>query len=405
MTPNVAVLGLGRMGRALAQRLVEQRWDVTGWTRSGLAPTGVHTVPDPGTAARDADVVVLCLFDGAACAEVLDRCLSVISAGTVVVNTSTVAPQEATALEKTVQSTGATYVQAPVMGSVPAARGGTLRILIGSSVSDIGAAGALLAAVGEVIPAGGVADAAALKLVANSALGGAVLAVRDSRRYAFDLGISPAAALDVLELGALGAVVKGKRDRTSKPALFTAAALAKDLALLAAEIPAAQTAATRVASILASGAASPEDDIFALTTPAGSLSRPGDLELGLGLADDINARDEALEPLRAYVRGHATGNPDHFRSAFLPTAHVEGMRDGEFVSWNLNDYCAHFTGSPATDEPERQRFIDQLSVDGSVATAVMTLRHGADTFTDVFLLVRATVGWRIANKAYHRRRR
>ncbi|MFH9178860.1 nuclear transport factor 2 family protein [Streptomyces albogriseolus] len=32
----------------------------------------------------------------------------------------------------------------------------------------------------------------------------------------------------------------------------------------------------------------------------------------------------------------------------------------------------------------------------------MTLRHGADTFTDVFLLIRTDAGWRIANKAYHR---
>jgi hypothetical protein len=33
----------------------------------------------------------------------------------------------------------------------------------------------------------------------------------------------------------------------------------------------------------------------------------------------------------------------------------------------------------------------------------MTLWHGADTFTDVFLLVHAGGHWRIANKAYHRR--
>lgn len=39
---------------------------------------------------------------------------------------------------------------------------------------------------------------------------------------------------------------------------------------------------------------------------------------------------------------------------------------------------------------------------GTVATARMTLRHGADTFTDVFLLVRADGGWRIADKVYHR---
>jgi hypothetical protein len=43
-----------------------------------------------------------------------------------------------------------------------------------------------------------------------------------------------------------------------------------------------------------------------------------------------------------------------------------------------------------------------MDVHGTVATASMTLRHGADAFTDVFLLVHVDGRWRIANKAYHR---
>jgi hypothetical protein len=111
--------------------------------------------------------------------------------------------------------------------------------------------------------------------------------------------------------------------------------------------------------------------------------------------------DDVLAPLRAYMRGHATGDPAPFREAFLPTAHIEGLRDGAFVSWSLDDYCALFHG-PAPDEPARSRRIDAVDVHGSVATASMTLRHGADTFTDIFLLVRADGRWRIANKAYDR---
>jgi putative lumazine-binding protein len=114
------------------------------------------------------------------------------------------------------------------------------------------------------------------------------------------------------------------------------------------------------------------------------------------------AGDDVLAPLRAYIRGHATGDPACFRAAFLPTAHIEGIRDGAFVSWPLDVYCALFDGRPAPDEPSRSRRIDAVDVHGSVATATMTLRHGPDTFTDVFLLVRADGHWRIANKAYHR---
>lgn len=45
--------------------------------------------------------------------------------------------------------------------------------------------------------------------------------------------------------------------------------------------------------------------------------------------------DDVLAPLRAYIRGHATGDPAHFREAFLPAARVEGVRDGIFASWAL----------------------------------------------------------------------
>ena len=72
------------------------------------------------------------------------------------------------------------------------------------------------------------------------------------------------------------------------------------------------------------------------------------------------------------------------------------------MSWRLDDYCALFDGRPAADEPGRSRRIEAVDVHGSVATATMTLWHGTDIFTDVFLLIRTDSRWRIANKAYHR---
>jgi hypothetical protein len=154
------------------------------------------------------------------------------------------------------------------------------------------------------------------------------------------------------------------------------------------EAATARTLAGRVSGALGSGAVAADDAIFALTDPG---------------VDGVGAPEEVLEPLRAYVRGHATGDPAHFRDAFLPSAHVEGLRDGRFVSWNVEEYCALFDGTPAVDESQRRRRIDHVAVEGTVGTATMTLHHGADTFTDVFLLVHDTGGWRIANKAYHRR--
>jgi hypothetical protein len=121
----------------------------------------------------------------------------------------------------------------------------------------------------------------------------------------------------------------------------------------------------------------------------------------LTVADDVDAPAEVLAPLHAYALGHATGSADHFLDAFRPTAHVEGLRDGRFRSWDLATYCALFSG-PAADEEQRRRSIDRVEVSGSVASARMTLHHGPDTFTDVFLLVREDGRWQIANKVYDR---
>jgi putative lumazine-binding protein len=101
-----------------------------------------------------------------------------------------------------------------------------------------------------------------------------------------------------------------------------------------------------------------------------------------------------------YFQGHATGDASHMRRAFLPTAHIEGIRDGRFTSWTLDEYCARFTGKPADDEAARKRTIDVVDVSGTSAIVRATLIHGATTFTDHFVLLKADGEWRIANKTY-----
>src|SRR5258708_21748567 len=67
----IAVLGLGRMGAAIAARLVSTGWEVTGWTRSGRAVDSDKMADDPDDAVANADVVILALFDVPDCAQVL----------------------------------------------------------------------------------------------------------------------------------------------------------------------------------------------------------------------------------------------------------------------------------------------------------------------------------------------
>ncbi|MER7965231.1 nuclear transport factor 2 family protein [Streptomyces ardesiacus] len=383
-TPRtVAVLGLGRMGEAMAARLTAQGRPVMGWTRSGRTPGTVEVAATPGTAVAGAGLVLLSLFDGAACRQVLDDVRDSLRPDAIVLNTSTVSPAQASQFARRL---GRSYVHAPVIGSVAAAAGGTLRILAAADRDTLDRARPVLETLGTVHPVDDAATAAALKLVANGSLAGSLLALRDALRQGEALGLPRDQVLDVLELGPLGGLVARKRPfLTGEPAPrtadFTIGALAKDMALLAD----ASDAPLRTPGPLADLTADAGDDI-AVAAAAPTVEQA------------------VLEPLRAYVRGHATGDPRHFHDAFLPTARIEGIRDGAFVSWDLDAYGALFHGRPAPDEATRTRRIDSVEVHGTVATATMTLRHGADTFTDVFLLIRSGDGWRIANKAYHRRR-
>jgi len=104
-----------------------------------------------------------------------------------------------------------------------------------------------------------------------------------------------------------------------------------------------------------------------------------------------------------YFRGHATGSSTEMRKAFLPTAHIEGIREGKFVSWTAEEYSSRFTGKPPADEASRKRTIDSVDVSGTAAMVRATLVHGATTFTDYFVLLKVDGEWKIANKVYSSR--
>ena len=64
----VGFVGLGNMGSVLAANLVERRYAVVAHDADGAkcAPDGARRVPSVADVARDADVVVLSLPEGAA---------------------------------------------------------------------------------------------------------------------------------------------------------------------------------------------------------------------------------------------------------------------------------------------------------------------------------------------------
>jgi hypothetical protein len=143
--------------------------------------------------------------------------------------------------------------------------------------------------------------------------------------------------------------------------------------------------------------------LFALTaSEALALCPPQD---GKPRQEGESAQEGIRVAINHYFKGHATGDASHMRKAFLPTAHIEGIREGKFTSWTLDEYCANFKGNPAADETARVRTIDLIDISGNSAMAKATLVHGATVFTDYFVLLKVGDEWRIANKVYHARRK
>ena len=133
------------------------------------------------------------------------------------------------------------------------------------------------------------------------------------------------------------------------------------------------------------------------------MTSPSNLHQPLN-ASASNAEEAGVRAaIEQYFLGHGKDDAAHMRSAFLPTAHIESMREGAFTSWPLETYCARFKNMPAADEETRRRTIDWIDVEGRAACARITLVHGATTFTDYFVLLKTGDGWKIANKAFDAR--
>lgn len=128
--------------------------------------------------------------------------------------------------------------------------------------------------------------------------------------------------------------------------------------------------------------------------------QPKSLTSGSESADHASVR----ACVQTYLDGHALNSATHMHQAFLPTAHVEGHRQGVFTSRPLTEYCVAFKGSPAIDEASRVRHIDWIDVVGDAAAAKATLVHGDITFTDFFVLLKVAGAWKIANKVYSTQR-
>ncbi|QGZ39567.1 3-hydroxyisobutyrate dehydrogenase-like beta-hydroxyacid dehydrogenase [Pseudoduganella flava] len=192
---QVAVIGLGQMGSTLARLLLQADMQVHVWNRSPgrstpLAAAGAVVAPTPAQAVRDAQVVVMCVHDDAAARSVLamDGVAAALQ-GKVLLQLTTVSPQEARAAAGEAHALGAGFLAGAIQVAPEQMGKPDTTILLSGAAADHDRARDVLAAfggnvvyLGENPGAAATMDLATLSYVYGAAAGffqGAALAGRE----------------------------------------------------------------------------------------------------------------------------------------------------------------------------------------------------------------------------------
>jgi len=142
---KIGIAGTGRMGAAIAQRLLALGHEVSVWNRTrtkaeALAAQGASVADTPAALTRAVDVVITILTDATAIEQTYDGpdgLLSVSAHGKTFIDMSTVRPGVERALAQRVRAAGGALVECPVGGTVDPAREGKLLGLVGGSDADV----------------------------------------------------------------------------------------------------------------------------------------------------------------------------------------------------------------------------------------------------------------------------
>lgn len=168
---KVAFCGLGIMGGPMAANLAKAGHEVRSWNRTPKDIVGTKRAANPAEAAKDADVLWLCVSDTAAVEQVLfgaNGAAQSLRAGMVVADSSTISPKATEQFAARVREKGADYVDAPITGSKIGAENGQLIFMVGGEESTLAKLDPLFKAMGkEVRRMGGVTKGQSAKLAMN----------------------------------------------------------------------------------------------------------------------------------------------------------------------------------------------------------------------------------------------
>jgi 3-hydroxyisobutyrate dehydrogenase len=275
---RIGVGGMGKMGSTIARRLMSVGHDLTVWNRdpaktAPLAAEGAAVAKTPAELANAVEMVITIVLDGPALNAVYRGAHGLLAAdltGKLVVDMSTVLPDEEAAIGADVVKHGAGFVECPVSGTVAPARDGKLFGLAGGTEADVARARPVLEQLcRRVEHVGAVGAGARMKLAINLPLIVYWQALGESLSLCRSLGLPPERLIDILgdTSGAAAAIkqrgpdiVRGLAGEDVGPGSFAITSARKDLATMRAlavsigvELPTANAALAGYNEAVAAG--------------------------------------------------------------------------------------------------------------------------------------------------------
>jgi 3-hydroxyisobutyrate dehydrogenase len=204
---NIGIIGTGRMGAAIAGRLLASGFAVTVWNRTAakakpLAEAGATVATTAADLVRGCDIAISILTDAAAIDGAYagrGGALEGAGAGKLFIEMSTVRPETEVALEKNVRGKAAAMVDCPVGGSVGPAKEGKLFGFVGGAADDVARARPVLEKIcRRVEHVGPVGAGARMKLAINLPLLVYWQALSEALSLIEPLGLPSERVMDIL---------------------------------------------------------------------------------------------------------------------------------------------------------------------------------------------------------------
>lgn len=204
---RVGWIGLGRMGTPMCTNLVLKGFDVTVQNRSQgkvqtMAATGATAGETFAVMATTVDSLHTCLPDAAALDDVMfrpDGILAGARPGLVIVDHSTINPDQARSLAAAAAERGASFIDAPVSGSGVVAERAELTIMAGGEQAAFVAVRPALEAMGSTVRLMGPSGSGSLTKLINGLIMSTTLAVSfEGLALAAKTGVDTQSLVDVI---------------------------------------------------------------------------------------------------------------------------------------------------------------------------------------------------------------